>query len=367
MNIEILTPSGFQKFDGIKRSWHKESLKFIFDDNSCISTTLEHVFILDGKEAFAKDIIIGNNIGKVVKNIIKENNDGEWFYDPLNVDNGHLYYHDNYITSHNCFLGNGDTLIDGEHLLKMSAQKPLYDKGSTRVYQEPIKGHDYIMSVDVAQGRGQDYSTFNIIDVSSRPFRQVATYRNNKISPILFPAELIKWAKVYNDAYMIVENNDQGALVTNGLHYDFEWEEMFHESTVQGGRLGLRMTRKTKKVGCSNLKDLIEENKLEIVDEETIKELSTFEARGTSFEASRGNHDDMVMSLVSFAWFTTEMNFLDLTDTDVKSMMYAEKMRQINDDHVPFGFIDDGIVSPEQPVYEKLGGEMWAIDKGDDW
>lgn len=267
----------------------------------------------------------------------------------------------------NDFLGNGDTLIEGEHLLKMSAREPLYDKGSTRVYKEPNKSHSYIMAVDVAQGRGQDYSTFNIIDVSTRPFEQVAVYRNNKISPILFPAELIKWAKVYNNAYMVVENNDQGALVTNGLHYDFEWEEMYHESTVQGGRLGLRMTRKSKKVGCSNLKDLIEENKLEIVDEETIKELSTFEARGTSFEASRGNHDDMVMSLVAFAWFTTEINFLDLTDTDVKSMMYAEKMRQINDDHVPFGFVDDGIIDDNQPTYEKMGGQMWAVDKDDSW
>lgn len=261
----------------------------------------------------------------------------------------------------NDFLGHGDTLISGEALLKLSALNPIYEKGHVNVYEEPIKGHDYIMSVDVAQGRGQDYSTFNIIDASVTPFKQVATFRNNKISPILLPAELVKWAKIYNEAFIIVESNDQGALVTTGLHFDFEWENMFNESSVKSDKLGLRMTRKTKKVGCSNLKDLIEESKLEICDEETIKELSTFEVSGTSYEASKGNHDDMVMSLVSFAWFATENNFVDIVDVNVKEMLYKDKMRRIEEEMVPFGIIDNGPVQKEV-TYEKIDGDVWALD-----
>ena len=122
------------------------------------------------------------------------------------------------------------------------------------IYEETIEKHEYIMCVDVAQGRGQDYSTFNVIDISTRPFKQVAVYRNNTISPILFPDIIYKFAKAYNNAYVVIENNDQGAVVCNGLYNDLEYENMHVESMVKANGLGVRMDRKVKRIGCSSLK-----------------------------------------------------------------------------------------------------------------
>jgi hypothetical protein len=166
------------------------------------------------------------------------------------------------------------------------------ESGDLLVYSKVVKDHDYIMTVDVSKGRGQDYSTFNLIDISVRPFAQVAVYRNNTISPLLFPNIIYKYAKVYNNAYVVIESNDQGTVVCNGLYHDLEYENLHLESTVKANRIGIEITRKTKRLGCSSIKDILENNKLDIVDEETILEISTFVAKGQSYEASDGNHDD---------------------------------------------------------------------------
>ena len=184
----------------------------------------------------------------------------------------------------------------------MKAEHPsrILEDNSLYVYQDTIKDHSYIMTVDVSKGRGQDFSTFNVIDISERPFKQVAVYRNNIISPILFPNIIYKYAKVYNDAYVIIEANDQGGVVCNGLYYDFEYENMHIQSAIKSNALGIEMNRKVKRLGCSAIKDILETNKIKIVDEKTIMEISTFVAKGQSFEASEGNHDDLMMNLVMF-------------------------------------------------------------------
>ena len=259
----------------------------------------------------------------------------------------------------NTFFGTGNTLISADALMNMKAE-PAVGVGDVNVYVEPKANHDYIMTVDVAKGRGQDYSTFNIIDISTNPFKQVATYRNNLISPILFPDIIHKWAKRYNEAYVIIESNDQGAVVANGLYYDIEYENMHVESMIKAGAIGMTMNRKVKRIGCSNLKDLIEEKKLHIVDLQTITECSTFEARGNSFEASDGNHDDLVMNLVMFAWYVGTEAFSNQTDMTMKQMLYEEKMKAIEDDITPVGIIDDGI---EKDKSEAIGGDVWFEHK----
>ena len=255
----------------------------------------------------------------------------------------------------NTFFGTGNTLISADALMNMKAEPPVA-VGDVNVYAEPKKNHDYIMTVDVAKGRGQDYSTFNIIDITARPFKQVACYRNNLISPILYPDIIHKWAKRYNEAYVIIESNDQGAVVANGLYYDIEYENTHVESMIKSGAIGMTMTRKVKRIGCSNLKDLIEEKRLEIVDLNTISECSTFEARGNSFEASDGNHDDLVMNLVMFAWYVGSEAFVNQTDVNIKQMLYEEKIKAIEDDITPVGIIDDGTDSRQQEV---MDGEVW--------
>ena len=256
----------------------------------------------------------------------------------------------------NTFFGTGDTLINAETLmsLRMRNPKKAIEGGSLLIYEEPQKGHDYVMTVDVAKGRGQDYSTFNLIDISVRPFRQVAVYRNNTISPILYPNIIYKYAKAYNNAYVVIEANDQGGVVCNGLYHELEYEHMHVESSVKSGRLGIEMTRKVKRLGCSAIKDILENNKLKLVDENTIVEASTFEARGQSYEASDGNHDDLMMNLVLFGYFVSTQFFADMTDVDLKQMLFEQRIKAIEDDVVPFGFMDDGsnyVPEDEKPAW----------------
>ena len=266
----------------------------------------------------------------------------------------------------NTFFGTGDTLINAETLLKLRAKNPLryLEGGDLKIYEETQKEHEYVMLVDVSKGRGQDYSTFNVIDISARPFKQVAVYRNNLISPLLFPNIIYKWAVSYNKAYVVIESNDQGSLVTNGLYNDLEYENMHVESAIKANALGIEMTRKVKRLGCSAFKDILENNKLEVCDDDTILEISTFVAKGVSYEASTGNHDDLVMNLVLLGFFISTQYFSDMTDINLKEMMFKQKMKEIEDDVVPFGFIDDGL--PTHPTEEDLEGRQWAIEYAPD-
>jgi hypothetical protein len=244
----------------------------------------------------------------------------------------------------NTFFGTGNTLIRPEFLLNLKAARPsrILEGGDLLVYQEPRRGTNYVMCVDVAKGRGQDYSTFTIVDISSRPFKQVASYRNNLISPVLFPDVLVKYAKLYNEAYVVVENNDAGQLVTRGMFYDHEYPNMHIEKMKSTG-IGVEMTRRSKRLGCSGFKDLIEELQLDVVDENTIIEISTFEAKGNSYEASDGNHDDLVMNLVLFGYLVGTERFRALTDINVKEMLFEQRMKEIEDDVPPFGYHDNTV------------------------
>lgn len=258
----------------------------------------------------------------------------------------------------NTFHGRGNTLIDANHLLAQKSLDPIEFKENIWVYDLPERNHDYVMTVDVAKGRGQDYSTFNIIDVSKRPFEQVCTFRDNNISPMLLPDIIYKYANYYNEAYVIIESNDQGAVVCNGLYYDLEYENMFVESSIKANALGATMTRRVKRIGCSTIKDLIEQRKLIIKDSNTIVEMSTFVSKGNSYQAVGSNHDDLMMNLVMFAWFVTTDIFEGLSDINMKDMLYKERLKAIQDDMLPFGFIPD---SDDTPKGEKLLGDdnLW--------
>ena len=258
----------------------------------------------------------------------------------------------------NTFYGTGDTLINAETLLGFRASNPqeVLEGADLLIYERPIKDHEYIMTVDVSKGRGQDYSTFNVIDISTRPFKQVAVYRNNTISPILFPNIIYKYATLYNEAYVVIESNDQGTLVCQGLYQDLEYENIHMESAIKADRIGIEMNRKVKRLGCSSAKDLLESNKLSIVDENTIMEISTFVSRGQSYEASDGNHDDLMMNIVMFGYFCSSQYFMDMTDINLKQMMFAQKMKEIEDDVPPVGFIDDGLDEVRQEEEQNQHG-----------
>ena len=345
--------------------------EFAFVENAAQFYTSTYPVISSGKTS--RVIItstangIGNTFHKIYEGAVQETNefksfrvdwwdvpgrDDEWKQQTIS-NTSELQFQQEF---GNTFFGTGNTLIAADALLNMKASMPLEDKGDVRIYEQPKSGHDYIMTVDVAKGRGQDYSTFNVIDITQTPFKQVAIYKNNLVSPILFPSVIHKWAKTYNDAYVIVESNDAGSVVANGLYYDIEYENVHVESMIKANSIGVTMNRKIKQIGCSNLKDLIEENKLELLDIDTISECSTFEAKGNSFEASSGNHDDLVMNLVMFAWYVGTESFINQSDLSIRQMLYDEKIKAIEEEITPVGFIDDGIENEKREVN---GGDVW--------
>jgi hypothetical protein len=223
----------------------------------------------------------------------------------------------------------------------MSAQKPILanSENTIFVYENPIEDHSYIITVDVGRGRGQDYSAFSIIDITNTPFKQVLTYYDNMVSPVLLSVIINKYGILYNNAFAIIETNDNGSLVVNSLFQDFEYENIYTE--IRGGRIsfGVETTRKVKALGCSSLKDLIESSSLLIYDENTIRELCTFVTQGSSYGADSGNHDDLVMTLVLFSWFSSIELFKSFTDIDIKQDMFEQEIKNLENELVPVGFI----------------------------
>ena len=260
----------------------------------------------------------------------------------------------------NSFLGTGTTLINSNTLLGMRSIDPDWNRDNINIYDRPVEGHEYVCTVDVSQGRGIDYSTFSIFDVSVQPFKQVATYRDNMISPMLLPDVINKYAHPYNDALVIIENNAEGSLVAKMLHYDVEYESVFVQGMSKAEDIGVTMNRKIKRIGCSTLKELLEENRLTLIDRTTITELMTFVHKGTSYEADRGYHDDMVMNCVLFSWFITTPYFEHLTDKAVKTLLYSEQQKLIEDDLLPAGVF--GALEGQEETFVDVEGDRWFVD-----
>jgi len=264
----------------------------------------------------------------------------------------------------NSFLGTGNTLINSDTLLGLRAIEPSWQREGFQLYEKPLEGHTYIATVDVSRGRGMDYSTFTIFDVSSNPFKQVATYRNSQISPLLFPDVINKYCKQYNDSLVIIENNNEGSLVAAQLHYDIEYPNVFTQGQLKAEDIGVTMSKKIKRIGCSTLKEMMEENRLTVVDRYTITEMMTFISKGTSYEADRGYHDDLVMNCVLFGWFITTEYFNHLSDTQVKDLLYADQQRMIENDMLPAG-VFGSISEPE--TFVDSTGDRWFAQEGKTW
>ena len=255
------------------------------------------------------------------------------------------------------FLGSSNTLINTNKLQTLVHKTPILQSYGLNVYQETIEDHQYMIAVDTAEGRGQDYSTMNVIDITEYPMKQVAVYRSNTISPLLLPNMINEVATKYNNADVLVERDSVGQEVLNILNYDLEYENIIAMSETRSDGFGVKMTKKVKAIGCSNLKDLLENDKLVINDIDTISELSSFVMKGRSFAAGDGSNDDVVMGLVLFSWMTSQEIFKDLTNQDIRKTLYADQIQQIEDNMLPFGFFDDGT----EEEYINEGGELWQV------
>jgi len=271
------------------------------------------------------------------------------------------------------FLGSVDTLINAQKLKAMAVIDPRRSPQGLDVFEMPIKDHTYVITVDVARGVQNDYSAFVVIDATQAPYKIVAKYRNNDIKPIVFPNVLDKIGKLYNKAYILIEINDLGQQVADAMQFELEYDNMMMVTqrgragqvlgggfSGRGNQLGVRMTKGTKKIGTSNLKSLIEGDKLIINDFDIISELSTFISKGKSFEAETGSHDDLVMCLVIFSWLANQRYFKELTNIDVRGQMFTDQKNAIEADMAPFGFIDNGLDDPEgNDGYFDDAGVLW--------
>ena len=253
------------------------------------------------------------------------------------------------------FLGSSNTLVNARTLGNMSSIDPIYKSPDMTldIYEYPEKGKQYVITVDVARGVGADYSTFCVFEITEVPYKIVAKYRDNHISPLLYPNVIYKMATDYNNAFILVETNDIGGQIVDILYSELEYENVL--STVSENNkvfispgfakstsLGVRTTKTVKRLGCFSLKSLLEEQKLLVFDADTISELSTFIEKNGNFSADEGYNDDLVMNLVLFAWLTNNQYFKDITDINIRERMYKQQMEQIDNDLMPFGFISDG-------------------------
>ena len=271
------------------------------------------------------------------------------------------------------FLGSVDTLISASKLRLMVYEDPITTQNGLDVYEDPQKEHQYTITVDVARGIDGDYSAFTVFDTSTVPYKLVAKYRNNQIKPLLFPDIIHRVAKSYNHAYVLIEVNDVGAQVADILQYDLEYDNLlmaamrgragqvvgqgFSGSKVQ---LGVKMSSAVKKLGCSNLKGLLEDDKILIQDYDIISELTTFIQKGQSWQAEEGCHDDLAMCLVLFSWLCVQEYFKECHDNDIRLKMYEEQREAIEADMAPFGFIQDGM---DDNSFVDDDGERWFTDE----
>jgi hypothetical protein len=272
------------------------------------------------------------------------------------------------------FLGSSNTLISGRKLQQIAHRDPTFVHDMVRIFEPPVKedgeknlkDHLYCIMVDVAEGKGLDSSAFQVIDMTAMPYRQVAAYNSSSISPILFPTVIYNTARMYNDAYILVEVNNTNQIAET-LHADFEYENLWKVHTgnkkpqqlstgfARGVQMGVKMSPQVKRIGCTNLRSLIEADKLILQDFNTYSELTTFIAQKNSWSAESGANDDMVMCLVMFAWVTTQKYFREIVNHDIRKQMQLENMNQIDEITPPEMIVEDGL----SHGFAVMGGDVW--------
>jgi len=381
VNYEVLGPNGFVSFDGIQKVNRSVYRHFIFDDDTELKCSLNHSF---GESKIKASSL---KVGDVLQNkkiVYSEDVEDEVeLYDLINVDSGNLYY-TNGVISHNCeFLGSIDTLISPSKLRMMTYREPKQSNAGLDVHIPPQEGHTYVLTADVSRGTANDYSAFCVFDVTQMPYKLVAKFRDNELKPLIFPSKIYDVARAYNQAFVLIEVNDIGEQVANAMQFDLEYDNLVMASMrgragqvlgggFSGGRaqLGVRTTKAVKKIGCSNLKQLVEDNKLIIEDYDCINELSTFIVKGHSHEADDGCNDDLVACLFIFAWMTDQQYFKELTDNDIRRTMMREQQDALEQDMAPFGFVLNGLEDENIGEMVDEYGTRWSPivrDHSSDW
>jgi hypothetical protein len=276
------------------------------------------------------------------------------------------------------FIGSANTLISPTKLSAMPFIDPIHKHEEVDYHEQVKPDHNYIICVDVARGIRLDYSAFVVIDITNVPYKVVAKFRSNEISPMILPQFVANIAKYFNNAWLLVESNDLGGQVLNDLAYEIEYENVLRSVSKgragnqlgggPGSKLGVTTSHAVKTNGCSNLKSLIEADKLIVEDYDVYVELTTFVRKGessnASFAAEAGTNDDLVMCLVIFSWATGCEYWKELTESDPAKLMYKQKIEEQEDDSLPIGF------APQSSGYRvesvDQSGDLWTSNGPDD-
>lgn len=399
-DYKVRTSLGYEHFSGIKKSLNRKLYTIITENGLSLDCTEEHKLKIPSGWIEVYRLTDGDII-ETVKGTdkilsIRKNVSYEDVYDVINAGEKRSYF-TNGILSHNCeFLGSSNTLVSGEKLATLTYKEPINKYFNMLVYDEPVKEtfdedtgkqltteHLYAIAVDVAEGKNLDYSAFSVFDISVVPYKQVAVYRNNEIAPILYPTVIKHCAEYYNNAHVLIEINNS-PQVAQILQEDLEYENVLKVTsgnkkgqtiTLGFGRnvaMGLKMTPLAKRVGCSSLKTLIENDKLIVQDFETYSELTTFIQTGPSFAAEEGCNDDLAMTLVIFSWLATQKLFKEIVDHDIRKQLQLEHFEYVEEDQLPSGeynrgyetpfFVEDGSVwvqTNSKNPYDELYNEMF--------
>jgi len=266
------------------------------------------------------------------------------------------------------FIGSTNTLIAASKLRSLAFHTPKETHGHLDVYEAPQKDHTYTITVDTSRGLNIDYSAFCVIDVTQLPYKVVAKFRDNQVSPLVYPSTIANVGKTYNYAFVLVEVNDIGQQVADILHHELEYENILTTTIkgragqqISGGysrgvQFGVKTTKQVKGIGCATLKTLIEQDQLLLEDFHIIAELAGFVMKGSSYEAEAGQHDDLVMTLVLFAWLTNQSYFKDITDVNIREKIYKLQQEIMEENVLPFGVIDDG----REETFVDNTGQVWT-------
>ena len=361
---EVMTPNGWADFDGVRKTSSPDMVRLTLSDNQQLVCTQNHLLKTNDGFSFARlvvpgDILCTSNGNKIVFDVENLTALPQPVFDLLNVDKGNVYFTNN-IVSHNCqFVGSSSTLIVGSKLKQLVFKPPIplpNEQSGFSVYEMPKSSRVYFLTGDTSQGKGLDYSAFQIIDITQMPYKQVCVFRDNRVSPSDYSEIIYRTAQQYNDCMVLLETNDMGQSVCETIYNEYEYENMlFTETAGRAGKrlssgfgrsttkdIGLRTSKSVKAIGCSMLKLLIEQDQLVVNDLATIQELNVFSKKGNSYEAEPGNHDDLVMSLVLFAWVSNQKYFKELTDIDTLKSLREKSDEEIETDVLPFGFINTG-------------------------
>lgn len=272
------------------------------------------------------------------------------------------------------WLGSSYSLINPGTLSALRPSSPKIIKENLWIFEEPIreviekragkdvvtvKGGQYIITADVSEGLGMDHSAFSVmklVDVKQGLLQQVASFKDNRIDPVSYASVLHRIGMFYNAAHILVESNDTGKLVIRHLKIDLEYPNLIRTKQEidpafpnkhKGRDYGLRVNKRTKRIGCINFKMFVERKRIILSCSRTIEEIKHFvrppdvAERDGTYKAEEGHNDDLTMGLVNLSFLFSTKTFEHMFDSDNLIEMFKESVedsrisKELDDIYVP--------------------------------